>query len=109
MIAEIEEEGLEEPFFFGSHPGVRQRLEHLQNLPDPVYLYARPAIKNREMFLANLGQLLSDNVALDIRQGRFLSARRGVEKLLQIMPDDSRAYFLRGEIFRQEGQAGDIP
>jgi Zn-dependent protease with chaperone function len=109
MIAEIEQEGLEEPFFFGSHPGVRQRLEHLQNLPDPVYLYTRPAIKNREMFLANLGQLLSDNVALDIRLGRFLSARRGVEKLLQIKPADSRAYFLRGEIFRQEGQAGDIP
>jgi predicted Zn-dependent protease len=109
MIAEIEQEGIEEPFFFGSHPTVRQRVEHLQNLPDPVYLNIRPAIKNREMFLENLAQLFLDNAALDIRLGRFQAARCGIEKFLLIKPADSRAYFLRGEIFRQEGQVGDIP
>ncbi len=108
MIAEIEQEGLEAPFFFGSHPTVRQRVEHLQNLPDRVYLNEIPPIRNREIFLAKLAPLFLDNAALDIRLGRFQAAGRGIEKFLQIRPADSRAYFLRGEIFRQAGQASAI-
>ena len=107
MINEIKEEGLEEPFFFASHPEVRQRVENLQNLPDPVYLYRRATIKNRNIFLAKLERLFLDNAGLDIRLGRFQSARRVVEKFLKIKPDDSRAYFLLGEIYRQQGQAID--
>ncbi len=107
MITEIEREGLEEPVFFGSHPKVRQRVDNLQNLPDPVYLNARPPIKNREIYYAKLGQLLLDNASLDIRLGRFQTAKRAIEKFLQIKPDDSRAFFLLGEIYRQQGQAID--
>ena len=107
MIAEIEHEGLEEPFFFGSHPTVRQRVDNLQNLPDPVYLNIRPAIKSHATYYAKLGQLFLDNARLDIRLGRFQAAKRGIEKFLQIKPDDSRAFFLLGETYRQQGQAID--
>jgi predicted Zn-dependent protease len=107
MVAEIEREELEEPFFFGSHPTVRQRVDNLQNLLDPVYLNRRPAIKNREIYFAKLGQLYLDNARLDIRLGRFQAAKRGIEKFLQVKPDDSRAFFLLGEIYRQQGQATD--
>ena len=44
---------------------------------------------------------------MDIRLGRFQAARREIEKFLRIHPDDSRAYFLLGEIFRQRGQTND--
>lgn len=104
MSAEIEREKLEEPFFFASHPTVRQRVDNLQNLRDPVYLSLRPAIKNSEIYFTKLGQLFLDNARLDIRRGRFQAARRGIEKYLQIKPDDSRAFFLLGEIYRQQGQ-----
>jgi predicted Zn-dependent protease len=104
MMAEIEREKLEEPFFFGSHPAVRQRVDNLQNLPDPVYLSKGPAIKNRNIYFAKLGQLFLDNARLDIRLGRFEAARRSIEKFLQIKPDDSRAFFLLGEIYRQQGR-----
>jgi predicted Zn-dependent protease len=107
MITEIEQEGLEEPFFFGSHPKVQQRVDNLQNLPDPVYLNRRLAIKNNEIFFAKREQLFLDNARLDIRLGRFQAARRGIEKSLQGKPDDSRAFFLLGEIYRQQGQAID--
>ena len=107
MIAEIEQEGLEEPFFFGSHPKVRQRVDNLQNLPDPVYLNESARIKNREIFLAKLGSVFLDNARLDIRLGRFETAKRAIEKSLQINPDDSRAFFLLGEVYRQQGQAID--
>ena len=108
MNAEIEQEGLEEPFFFRGHPTIGQRVENLQNFPDHVYLNIRPAIKKRDIFLADLAQLFLDNAAMDIRLGRFQAAGRGIDKFLQIHPDDSRAYFLRGEIYRQAGRASEI-
>ena len=107
MISEIEQEGFEEPVF-GSHPTVRQRVVHLQNLIDAQYAQKGSEIPNTEIFLAKLARLFLDNVALDIRQGRFQAARSGVEKYLRIKPDDSRAYFLLGEIYRQRQQGGDI-
>ena len=107
MIAEIKQEGRQEPFFFGSHPKVLQRVDNLQNLPDPVYLNKRRAIKNNEIFFVKREHLFLDNARLDIRLGRFQTARRGIEKYLQNKPDDSRAFFLLGETYRQLGPAID--
>jgi predicted Zn-dependent protease len=105
MISEIEQEGSEEPFFFGSRAGV----DNLQNLSEDRFPHKRAAIKDSELFLAKLDQLFLDNARLDIRLGRFQAARRGVEKFLRINPDDTRAHFLLGESYRQQGQDNDIP
>ncbi len=108
MISEIEQEGSEEPFFFGSRAGIRERIDHLQNLPADRNPPKRPAINKTELFLAKLDQLFLDNARLDIRLGRFQAARGGIEKFLRIKPYDARAYFLLGESYRQQGQDGDI-
>ena len=108
MINEVEQGGSEEPFFFGSHTSVRERIDYLQNLPDNRNPRKRPAIQKTELFLAKLDQLFLDNAKLDIRLGRFQAARRGVEKFLRIKPHDARAYFLLGESYRQQGQDCDI-
>ena len=108
MISEIEQEGFEEPFFFGSRVRVRERIDNLQNRPDDRYPRKRPAIRNSDLFLAKLDHLFLDNARLDIRLGRFDAARRGVEKFLRIEPDNTRAHFLLGESYRQQGQDSDI-
>jgi len=107
MIAEIKQGGPEASFFFGSHLNARQRIENLQNLFASSYNNRNSRIINSEIFLAKLNKLYLDNAGLDIRQGRFQAARRSVEKYLRIKPDDTRAYFLLGEIYRQRGQADD--
>ena len=107
MIAEMEQEGHEGSFFFGSHLNARQRIENLQKLSNSGYTDNGPRTKNSELFLAKLNTLFLDNALLDIRQGRFEAARRSVAKYLQIKPNDTRAYFLLGEIYRQRGQAED--
>ena len=107
MMTEIAQDGLEEPFVFASHPKVHQRIENLQNFSDSGYTIKRRRIKKSEIFIAKLDQLYLDNAELDIRQGHFRAARRSVEKYLRIKPDDNRAYFLLGEIYRQRGQADD--
>jgi len=108
MISEIEQEGSEEPFSFGSRAGIRERIDHLRNLPDDRNPRKRPAIEKTDLFLAKLDQLFLDNAKLDIRLGRFQAARRSVEKFLRIKPHDARAYFLLGESYRQQGQDSDI-
>jgi predicted Zn-dependent protease len=107
MIREIQQQGIEEPSL-GSHPSVRQRIVNLQDLIDAQYPHRGLETRNSEIFLAKLARLFLDNAELDIRQGRFQSARSGVEKYLRIKPDDPRAYFLLGEIYRQRQQDGDM-
>ena len=109
MISEIEQAGSEEPFFFGNRARVRERIDNLQSLPADRYPRPRPIIINSELFLAKLDQIFLDNARLDIRLGRFQAARRSVEKFLRIKPDNTRAHFLLGESYRQQGQDSDIP
>jgi predicted Zn-dependent protease len=151
LVSEIEQEGLREPFFFGSHLKVQERIENWENLTKikrprqkpgvndhpgqksgwlGFYRHGREKkgarsapivaggtgceapglenpIKNADIFLAKIAKLILDNARLDLRIGRFQSASRGIKKYLQIKPDDTRAYFLLGEIYRQRGQADD--
>jgi predicted Zn-dependent protease len=109
MLSEIQQTGFEEPLSFGNRAGVRERMNNLQSLPADRIPRKRSAHQNRELFLAKLGRVFLDNARLDIRLGRFESARHSLEKFLQIKPDDTRAHFLLGESFRQQGQDSDIP
>ncbi len=108
MLSDLAQDGREEPFFFGSHPQIRQRADNLQNLSVPAMIDISASNKNSQAFFANLDQLLLDNARLDIRLGRFHVARESVEKFLSIKPDDTRAFFLLGEIYRQRGLHSDV-
>ncbi|MBW2437309.1 MAG: M48 family metalloprotease [Deltaproteobacteria bacterium] len=108
MLSDHAQDGREEPFFFGSHPQIRQRADNLQNLSVPAMIDISATNKNSQAFFAKLDQLLLDNARLDIRLGRFHVARESVEKFLSIKPGDTRAFFLLGEIYRQRGQHSDV-
>ncbi len=107
MLVDIAQDGQAEPFFFGNHPKIRQRAKNLQNLSMPAMIKPPVSNKNGKHFLAKLDRLLLDNARLDIRLGRFQTAKKSVEKFLTIKPDNTRAYFLLGEIHRQRGQRSD--
>jgi len=98
---EIEIEGIEEPYFFGTHPNIRQRIENVNNWLAEKYRGKITGIKNTDVFQSKISRLVLDNARLDLRQGRFFVAQKTVEKFLAVKPDDARAYFLLGEIFRQ--------
>jgi len=104
---EIEIEGIEEPYFFGTHPNVRQRIENVNNWLAENYRGKITGIKNTDVFQSKISRLVLDNARMDLRQGRFFVAQRTVEKFLTAKPDDARAYFLLGEIFRQRCRQDD--
>ncbi len=104
---EIEIEGFEEPYFFGTHPNVHQRVENVNNWLVAKYRGKGTGFKNRKIFQSKMSRLILDNARLDLRQGRFYIAQRTVKKYLTTKPEDARAYYLLGEIFRQRGLQND--
>jgi beta-barrel assembly-enhancing protease len=107
MKQDMEIEGIEEPYFFGSHPNVRQRVKNVNNWLAETYRGKIAGVKNTSMFQSRMSRLVLDNARLELRRGRFSVARRAVEKFLVIKQDEARAYFLLGEIFRQRGRKED--
>ena len=105
---EMTMEGLEEPFLFGTHPNVEQRIANVRGWLNTEYRSKSAGVKNTLIFQSKLSKVILDNASLDLRLGRLLVARRGVEKFLQIKPDDPQAYYLLGEIHRQRGQEDDL-
>ncbi len=104
---ELEEEKIKEPFFFGTHPRLRKRIENYKNLLNTHYQGKKAGIKNTNIFLAKLHEVILENAFLDLKAGRFSTAQRGAEKYLTIKPNDQRAYYLLGEISRQRGKKDD--
>ena len=104
---EIEAEGDKEPFFFGTHPNVEQRIGNATKWLAEATVPKSANIKNTEDFHGRIQELVLTNVGLDLRLGRFEIARKTVEKYLETRPDDARAYFLYGEILRQRGRQDD--
>jgi len=105
---EIESEGIKEPFFFGTHPSVQQRIENAGRWLAAECSDKDAGLINSGIFRSKLNKLVLDNARLDLRIGRFDIAQRGVEKYLDRNPDDAGAYYLLGEIFRQHGRLGDM-
>lgn len=100
---EIRDEDIKEPFFFGTHPSVQQRIDNA----DRWLAAADPAEDsgaiNSDVFRSRLDRLILNNADLDLRIGRFEIASRSVESYLDRHPNDAGAYYMLGEIFRQRG------
>jgi predicted Zn-dependent protease len=103
----IAETGVKDPYFFSSHPNVRDRIESFKGLvaTDPN---KGKGIDHREIFLSKTKGIVLENTELDLKAGRFESASQGVEKYLAIDPGDARGYYVRGEILRQRNTGNDI-
>jgi len=100
---EIEEEKAKEPFFFGTHPRIVERIESYKAL-----VAAGGHIENQEMtnaivFQGHVKKLVLDNVQFDLQAGRYERAASTVQRYIERYPDDAGAYYLLGEAHRQQG------
>lgn len=105
---ELEEEKTKEPFFFGTHPRLKERIENYQALLEKRVRMQGEGISNTEVFLNRMGEVILENAQLDLKAGRFKTAETGAEKYLSINQKDARGYCLLGDICRQRGEKNDI-
>jgi predicted Zn-dependent protease len=105
---EIEAEEIEEPFFFGTHPNIEQRIDNVREwlAKDPIK--KQHVVKNTAEFQTRMQRVVLTNARLDLQRGRFEVARKTVAKYLESKPNDARAYYLLGEILRQRNRQDDV-
>jgi len=106
---ELETENIQEPFFFGSHPRLQERVENCKRFFKTHSPEEGTGIRGQGIFLTKLHRVVLENAWLDLKAGRFHSAQKGAAKYLKIKPSDARVYHLLGEVFRQRAKADDIP
>lgn len=100
---EIEQEKTKEPFFFGSHPRIVERIENFHELIKGRAGREHGGVKNPEIFRSHVKQLMLDNARLNIQIGRYETAESAVQKYVEQYPQDAAAYYLLGEANRQRG------
>jgi predicted Zn-dependent protease len=105
----LDGEKVREPFLFGTHPHLKERVETYTGLLKTVYKMEATAggFTNQEKFLSITQKLLLDNAILDLRIGRFNTAKASIDKLLKYAPQHAPAHYYLGEIYRQRGKPGD--
>lgn len=105
--AELDEDEVTEPFFFGSHPRLDDRVKNYEQYLKTLKRPGR-GVENTELFRKKAAGAFLENAFLDLKAGRFKSARRAGEKYLAARPWDAKGYYLMGEVFRQRGEKGDV-
>ncbi len=105
---ELEAEKVSEPFFFGTHPRVKERMANYQRMLQHDYQGRVGGSTNADVFQGKIGRLLLENAWLDLRTGRYALAEKAAERYLKTRRGDARGYYLLGEIHRQRGEAGDL-
>lgn len=104
---DLEENKIKEPFFYGTHPHIRARIENYRRLLTTLYetqAGEEERLKNAKEFQARIEPVILENTDLDLQWGSLKIARTGIEKLLLGRPDCARAHFFLGEIYRRSGK-----
>ena len=104
---EMKEDEQKEPFFFGSHPRLEERIENYRDFLVGLGS-ATEGVTNTDTFRKKVAEVIIVNALMDFRAGRFLQAQRGAEKYVKVRPRDGRGYYLLGEIARQKTEDGDL-
>ncbi len=103
-----EEEDEEEPFFFGSHPRLQERLESCEALVKAAPP-AKRGDRNEEGFRRHVSRLLLANARMELDAGRYDAARRDAERHLRLEPKSAPAQAILGEAARRRGDPAALP
>ncbi len=107
---ESQESNIKEPYFFGTHPRLEERIENSRRLLRAEFQQVASdggSRTNAEEYLAQIHVLLLDNATLDIELGRFKIAHKALDKHFSREPKSFRGHFLMGEIHRRSGRNDD--
>ena len=95
-----------ETFFFGNHARLEERIATTRDLLRARYpgLDGSRLVRNTADFALRTRRVVRENAALDIRAGRFELARRQLDRVLALAPEDPVAHLYYGDLYRLEAQ-----
>lgn len=108
LIWERDEEKVEEPFFFATHPKLQERRES--------YLLLLKTLPPKDQWLVGVDSyqsrvesLLIENAAMDLERGRYKAAQAALQRALRRSPQSPRVHFLLGEVYRKSNPKSTNP
>ena len=107
LKSESGDRGAVETFFFGSHPKLQERIDTTSVLVQTQYAAAAAdpnRTRNTEEFDLRMRTVVRENAYEDIRMGRFALARKQLDRVLAITPNDPMAHLYYGDLHRLQGQ-----
>lgn len=107
----VEEEKKKEPFFFGTHPRLAERIESYEQLLAGEFneAAAHGGRLGVEEFSPRTRLLVLDNALLDLQAGRLVQARKGLTKYLASSLHEPRAHYYLAETYRRENDPKERP
>ncbi len=102
----LEEEKVQEAYFFSSHPRVAERVASYEELLAGKYS-GRGGRTDGKIFLETMKGVLLENATLQVTAGRFDGAKREAVLYVEREPADPRGHYLLGRILERTGVAGD--
>ena len=105
---ELEVEDINEPFFFGTHPRLQERIDNFHALVAEHPEKTQASTINRERFLEETKRILLLNADLDLNLGRIAFAREAAEKYIAVLPDDPRGHTMLADIYRESGEENSL-
>jgi predicted Zn-dependent protease len=103
---DVEENNIKEPFFFGTHPRLIERIDNYQALLETKYQGVQGEIGD-ERFAQNVKRVRLDNALLDLSAGRFVTAEKGLKRALEQDSSSATLHAALGEVYRQRSEATD--
>ena len=97
---DVEDHKRKEPFFFGSHPRLEERIANYERLVSTDYPGARGKT-NADQFSNKIRPLILVNTRLNIAMGRFPAAEKDLQKALDRYGESADFRFVLGEVYAQ--------
>jgi beta-barrel assembly-enhancing protease len=99
---ELNDEEVEEPVFYGSHPHLQDRIDNYNDYIKKMnFGTSTKLIVEKEMFLLKTRSVIYENVFIDIALGRMKPALFCADKYILLWPKDPKGYYAAAEVRRQ--------
>lgn len=104
---DLEFRKVDEPFFFGSHPKLAERIDSYKELIAERYPKQSGEI-GAERYRRTMLPLFVENAKTDLAIGRFEVAEDSLHRVTSQQPNHAQALYLLGEVARQRNGDGDL-
>jgi len=104
---DLEFRKIDEPFFFGSHPRLAERVASYKELIEERYA-TRSGELGEERYRRTMLPLYVENARTDLAIGRFDLAEESLSRATDQQPNHPQALYLLGEVARQRNGEGDL-
>lgn len=102
----FDKEKKNEPFVFGTHPRLQERVDSYNDLIKEVLSEGGYVDKDRltgkEKFIEMTHGLVLDNASFDISMGRFETAKAGIKKYLEQDPNSAKGHYYLAEVYMHQ-------